>query len=60
VLDGAYLNSYVAIAVPKGKPAALAYASAFLDAAIASGSVRRALDKIGMKTSTVPAPGTRP
>jgi polar amino acid transport system substrate-binding protein len=60
VLDGAFLNSYVAIAVPKGKPAGLAYASAFVDAAIASGSVRRALDKIGMQTSTVAAPGTRP
>lgn len=60
VLDGAFLNSYVAIAVPKGKPAALAYASAFVDSAITSGGVRRALDKIGMKTSTVSAPGTRP
>jgi len=61
VLDGAYLNSYVAIAVPKGKPAvALAYTSAFVDAAIASGSVRRALDRIGMQTSTVAPAGTRP
>ena len=60
VLDGAFLNSYVAIAVPKGKPAALAYASAFVDAAIASGSVRRALDRIGMQTSTVAPAGTRP
>jgi polar amino acid transport system substrate-binding protein len=60
VLDGAYLNSYVAVAVPKGKPAGLAYVSAFVDAAIASGSVRRALDKIGMQTSTVPPAGTRP
>jgi polar amino acid transport system substrate-binding protein len=60
VLDGAYLNSYVAVAVPKGKPAALAYASTFVDAAIAAGSVRRSLDKIGMQTSTVPAPATKP
>lgn len=60
VLDGGFLNSYVAIAVPKGKPAALAYASGFVDAAIASGSVRRALDRIGMHTSTVPPSGTRP
>jgi polar amino acid transport system substrate-binding protein len=60
VLDGAYLNSYVAIAVPKGKAAALAYASAFVDAAIASGSVRRALDRIGMQSSVVPPPGTKP
>jgi polar amino acid transport system substrate-binding protein len=60
VLEGAYLNSYVAMAVPKGKPAALKYASAFIDSAIASGSVRRALDKAGLKTSVVPPPGTRP
>jgi polar amino acid transport system substrate-binding protein len=60
VLDGAYLNSYVAVAVPKGKPAALAYASAFVDAAIGSGNVRQALDKIGMQSSVVPPPGTRP
>jgi polar amino acid transport system substrate-binding protein len=60
VLDGAFLNSYVAVAVPKDRPAALAYASAFVDAAIASGSVRRALDSIGMQTSTVAPPGTRP
>jgi polar amino acid transport system substrate-binding protein len=60
ILDEAFLNSYVAVAVPKGRPAALAYASAFVDAAITSGSVRRALDRIGMQTSTVPPPGTRP
>ncbi len=60
VLEEAYLNSYVAIAVPKGKAAALAYSSAFVDAAIKSGSVRRSLDSIGLKTSTVPAPGTKP
>ena len=60
VLDGAYLNSYVALAVPKGKPVGLPYASAFVDAAIASGSVRRALDKAGLKTSVVPPSGTKP
>jgi len=60
VLDEAYFRSFIAVAVPKGKPAGLAYASAFVDAAITSGSVRRALDSIDMKTSTVPAPGTQP
>jgi len=60
VLDGAYLNSFVAVAVPKGRPAALAYVSTFVNTAIAAGSVRRALDKIGMQTSTVAPPGTRP
>ncbi len=60
VLDGAYLNSFVAVAVPKGKTAAIQYASAFVDAAITSGSVRRALDKAGLKSSVVPPPGTKP
>jgi polar amino acid transport system substrate-binding protein len=60
VLDEAYLNSYVAVAVPKDRPAALAYASTFIDGAIASGSVRRALDKIGMQSSVVAQPGTKP
>jgi polar amino acid transport system substrate-binding protein len=60
VLDGAYLNSYVAIAVPKNRPAGLAYASVFLDAAIKSGGVRKALDAIGMQSSVVPPPGTKP
>jgi polar amino acid transport system substrate-binding protein len=60
VLDGAYLNSYVAVAVPKDRPAALAYASAFVEEAKASGLVRRALDSFGMQTSMIPPAGTRP
>ncbi len=61
VLDEAYLHSFVAIALPKDKPAAaVAYASAFIDDAIRSGSVRRSLDKIGMTTSKVAPPGTKP
>jgi hypothetical protein len=50
----------VAVAVPKGKAAGIAYASAFVDSAISSGSVRRALDKAGLKSSQIPAPGTKP
>jgi polar amino acid transport system substrate-binding protein len=53
VLDGSFLNSFVAVAVPKERPAALAYVSAFVEDAKASGSVRRALDSAGLKTSTV-------
>jgi polar amino acid transport system substrate-binding protein len=60
VLDGAFLNSFVAVAVPKGKTAGLQYASAFIDSAIASGNVRRVLDKAGLKSSVVPPPGTKP
>jgi polar amino acid transport system substrate-binding protein len=60
VLDGGYLDSYVAVAVPKGRPAALAYASAFVEEAKASGLVRRTLDSFGMQTSVIPPTGTRP
>jgi polar amino acid transport system substrate-binding protein len=60
VLDGGYLNSYVAVAVPKGRPAASAYASAFVEEAKASGLVRRILDSFAMQTAVIPAAGTRP
>jgi polar amino acid transport system substrate-binding protein len=60
VLDGGYLDSYVAVAVPKGRPAALAYASAFVEEAKASGLVRRILDNFGMQTSVIPPAGTKP
>ncbi len=60
VLDGGYLDLYVAVAVPKGRPAALAYASAFVEEAKASGLVRRTLDSFGMQTSVIPPAGTRP
>jgi polar amino acid transport system substrate-binding protein len=60
VLPGSFLNSYVAVAVPKNRPAALAYASAFVEEAKASGFVRRALDRFGMTRSTVAPLGARP
>jgi polar amino acid transport system substrate-binding protein len=60
VLDGGYLNSYVAVAVPKGRPAALSYATAFVEEAKASGLVRRTLDSFGMQSSVIPPAGTRP
>jgi polar amino acid transport system substrate-binding protein len=60
VLDGAYLNSSVAVAVPKGRPAALAYASAFVEEVKASGLVRRSLDSFGMRDAVIPPAGTRP
>jgi len=60
VLDGAYLNSYVAVAVPKDRPAGLAYASAVVEEAKASGLVRRSLDSFGMQNSVIPPAGTKP
>jgi polar amino acid transport system substrate-binding protein len=59
VLPGAYLNSFVAVAVPKNKPAALAYASTFVEEAKASGMVRRSLDSVGMQSSVVAPPGIK-
>jgi len=60
ILDGGFLNSTTAVAVPKNKPAALAYASAFVEEAKASGSVRRAFDDIGLKNAMVAPPGMKP
>lgn len=72
VLDGAFWKSYVAIAVPHVKdgsgvvipamqdPAVLPYLNAFIDEAIASGSVRRSLDSAGMQKSIVAPRKTRP
>lgn len=60
VLPGAYMNSFVAVAVPKGKLAALAYVSAFAEEAKSSGAVRRSLDSVGMQSSVVAPPGPLP
>ena len=57
ILDEAFHVVGIAIAVPKNRPAALAYASAFMEAAKASGSVRRALDRAGMTGEAVAPPG---
>jgi len=48
-----------AIAVPRGRPAALAYASDFLEKAKISGSARRALDDAGLKDAVLAPPSPR-
>ncbi len=60
VLDGGFLNSTTAVAVPKGHPEALVYVSAFVEEAKASGLVRRALDDMGLKNSQVAPAGMKP
>ncbi|MSO91936.1 MAG: transporter substrate-binding domain-containing protein [Rhodospirillales bacterium] len=60
ILEGAFLSNSVAAAVPKGKPAALAYVRTFIDEAKASGLVRRALDDLGLKTTSVAPAGMEP
>lgn len=60
VLEGNYLNSYVAVALPKGRSAGLAYASAFVEEAKADGTVRRALDNAGLMSTKVAPADARP
>jgi polar amino acid transport system substrate-binding protein len=60
VLDGGFLNSTTAVAVAKGKPAALVYVTEFIEEAKASGLVQRAFDSMGLKTSQVAPAGMKP
>jgi polar amino acid transport system substrate-binding protein len=60
VLDDAFLNSSTAICIPKGKPAALAYVSEFIEEAKAAGLVRKALDEMGLRASQVAPAGMKP
>ncbi len=59
-LDGGFLNSTTAVAVPKGKSEALAYVSAFIEEVKASGHVRQAFDNIGLKGEQVAPAGMKP
>jgi polar amino acid transport system substrate-binding protein len=60
ILDDAFLNLLTAVAVPKNKPAALAYVTAFVEEAKASGLVRRGLDAVGLTKATVAPAGMKP
>jgi len=60
VLDGGFLNSTTAVAVPKGRPEALAYVSQFIEEAKASGLVRNSLDAMNLKNSQVAPAGMKP
>ena len=60
VLDGGFLNSSTAVAVPKGKPDALAYVSQFVEDAKATGMVRKAFDAMDLKNSQVAPAGMKP
>jgi len=60
ILDGGFLNSSTAVAVPKGKPEALAYVSQFVEDAKATGLVRNAFDAMNLKNSQVAPAGMKP
>ncbi|WP_237477548.1 transporter substrate-binding domain-containing protein [Lichenibacterium dinghuense] len=53
VLDGNFQRTTISIAVPPGRPAALAAATAFLDRAKRDGTVRRAFDAFGLTREAV-------
>ena len=55
LLDGHFHATGAAVAVPKGKPAALAYLTSFIEEAKASGVVRKALDENGITGPVAPA-----
>jgi polar amino acid transport system substrate-binding protein len=59
ILDGYFHATGTAIAVPKGKAAALDYVSRFMESAKADGTVRRAFDNAGMKETRVAPAGSR-
>ena len=54
VLDGHFHAASVAPAVPKERPAALAYVSSFIEEAKANGTVRQILDRHGIKGAVAP------
>ena len=56
IVDGGFQQTGIAIAVAKGRPDVLAYVSAFLEHAKASGSVRRALDRAGFRDQPLAPP----
>jgi polar amino acid transport system substrate-binding protein len=60
ILGDAFLNSSTAVCVPKGKPAALAYVSEFIEEAKASGLVRKALDEMNLTSSQIAPAGMKP
>lgn len=58
IVDGGFQHTGIAISVAKGRPAVLAYVSAFLEHAKTSGSVRRALDRAGFPAHPVAPPAS--
>jgi polar amino acid transport system substrate-binding protein len=59
ILNGSFLQTGIAIAVAKNRPNALAYATAFMEDAKASGMVRRAFDDAGLKDLVVAPPSVQ-
>ena len=59
VLEGTFNIEGVAIAVPKHRPASLAYVTDFIETAKTTGVVRRAFDSAGFRDAAVAPPAPR-
>jgi polar amino acid transport system substrate-binding protein len=59
ILDGSFNRIGTAIAIPKNRPNALSFVTAFVEDAKASGFVQRAFDNAGVKGVQVAGPGER-
>jgi polar amino acid transport system substrate-binding protein len=59
VLEDSYGENFLALVVPKGHDARLAYISEFIEQAKASGAVQRAIDRAGEPGYRVAGPGRR-
>ena len=59
MLDGGFLNSTTAVAVPRTSRPRLPTVTAFIEEAKGSGLIRRALDAMGLKTSQVAPVGMK-
>jgi polar amino acid transport system substrate-binding protein len=55
ILEGRFHATGTAVAVPPGRPAALALVSDWMERAKADGTVRRALDANGIRGPVAPA-----
>jgi polar amino acid transport system substrate-binding protein len=60
ILDGSFQKTGVAVAVPKNRPAALKYVSAFIERAKASGLIQRILERAGITGKVAPSAPVRP
>lgn len=59
ILADAFQSTGIAVAVPKNRPAALAYASAFIEEAKTNGTLRAIFDKAGRKDDVIAPAGAR-
>lgn len=57
ILSGSFLTTTTAVVLPKGRPAALAWVTALVEAAKATGVVQRAFERVGLASARVPPPG---